>query len=98
MDDVKFVINYDYPNNSEDYIHRIGRTGRKGASGTAYTFFTPKNSYKAQDLLDVLVEANQTINPKLREMAEGGGRGGGGGYGGRGGGRDRRGGQHRQRH
>ena len=29
VDDVKFVINYDYPNNSEDYIHRIGRTGRK---------------------------------------------------------------------
>ena len=25
VDDVKFVINYDYPNNSEDYIHRIGR-------------------------------------------------------------------------
>ena len=24
VDDVKFVINYDYPNNSEDYIHRIG--------------------------------------------------------------------------
>ncbi len=29
VDDVRFVINFDYPNNSEDYIHRIGRTGRK---------------------------------------------------------------------
>merc|ERR1719219_2840894 len=37
VDDVKFVINYDYPNNSEDYIHRIGRTGRKGNTGTSYT-------------------------------------------------------------
>jgi superfamily II DNA/RNA helicase len=26
VDDIKFVINYDYPNNSEDYIHRIGKT------------------------------------------------------------------------
>ena len=26
VDDIKFVINYDYPNNSEDYIHRIGFT------------------------------------------------------------------------
>ena len=26
VDDVKFVINYDYPNNSEDYIHRIGKS------------------------------------------------------------------------
>lgn len=25
VDDVKYVINYDYPNNSEDYIHRIGK-------------------------------------------------------------------------
>lgn len=29
MSDIKFVINYDYPNNSEDYVHRIGRTGRR---------------------------------------------------------------------
>lgn len=29
VDDIKFVINYDYPNNSEDYVHRIGRTGRR---------------------------------------------------------------------
>ncbi|KAJ2760084.1 ATP-dependent RNA helicase dbp2, partial [Coemansia nantahalensis] len=35
--DVKFVINYDFPNNVEDYVHRIGRTGRAGASGTAIT-------------------------------------------------------------
>ena len=48
IDDIKFVINFDYPNNSEDYIHRIGRTGRKGNSGTSYTFFTSRNSNKAQ--------------------------------------------------
>lgn len=38
--DITHVLNYDYPNNSEDYIHRIGRTGRAGAKGTAITFFT----------------------------------------------------------
>ena len=48
VDDIKFVINYDYPSNSEDYIHRIGRTGRKGNTGTSYTLFTPRNSAKAQ--------------------------------------------------
>ena len=47
VDDIKFVINYDYPSNSEDYIHRIGRTGRKGNTGTSYTLFTPQNSHKA---------------------------------------------------
>lgn len=34
------MFNYDYPNNSEDYIHRIGRTARAGREGTAITLFT----------------------------------------------------------
>lgn len=37
---ITHVFNYDYPNNSEDYIHRIGRTGRAGQLGTAITLFT----------------------------------------------------------
>lgn len=81
VDDVKFVINFDYPNCSEDYVHRIGRTGRSSRTGTAYTFFTPNNSKQAQDLIGVLTEANQVINPKLYELASSsrgsGGRGGG---------------------
>lgn len=106
VSDIKFVINFDYPQSSEDYVHRIGRTGRAGASGTAYTFFTPNNSKQARDLVEVLKEAQQVINPKLQSMAEDfrgfagrqrsrwGGGGGGGGFGGRsgGGGGDRRGG------
>ncbi|XP_056309436.1 probable ATP-dependent RNA helicase DDX5 isoform X1 [Danio aesculapii] len=83
VEDVKFVINFDYPNNSEDYIHRIGRTARSQKTGTAYTFFTPNNMKQAHDLVSVLREANQAINPKLIQMAEDrggrsrGGRGGG---------------------
>merc|ERR1712226_1078417 len=86
VDDVKFVINYDYPSNSEDYIHRIGRTGRKGNTGTSYTLFTPRNSAKARDLVSVLTEAKQVVNPQLADLVGRGG-GGGGRYGG--GGRDR---------
>lgn len=70
VEDVKFVINYDYPNSSEDYIHRIGRTARSQKTGTAYTFFTPNNMKQASDLISVLREANQAINPKLLQMAE----------------------------
>lgn len=70
VEDVKFVINFDYPNNSEDYIHRIGRTARSQKTGTAYTFFTPNNMRQAGDLISVLREANQAINPKLLQMAE----------------------------
>jgi len=42
---ITHVFNYDYPNNSEDYIHRIGRTGRAGAKGTAITLFTTDSEY-----------------------------------------------------
>lgn len=71
MEDVKFVINFDYPNNSEDYVHRIGRTGRSHKTGTAYTFFTQSNAKQAADLVSVLTEANQTISPKLKDIADG---------------------------
>ena len=84
MRNITHVINYDYPNNSEDYIHRIGRTGRAGATGTAITLFTTDNSKQARDLVNVLQEAKQQIDPRLAEMARYGGGGGGGRYGGRG--------------
>lgn len=79
VDDVKYVINFDYPSSSEDYIHRIGRTGRSQCTGTSYAFFTPQNSRQAKDLINVLQEANQVVNPKLSELAAKNG----GGYGGR---------------
>lgn len=40
---IKHVINYDLPQNSEDYIHRIGRTARAGSSGAAICFITEKD-------------------------------------------------------
>ncbi|EIE25575.1 DEAD-domain-containing protein [Coccomyxa subellipsoidea C-169] len=91
------VVNYDFPNGVEDYIHRIGRTGRAGASGEAYTFFTPQDSKYARELSRVLREANQVVPPELESMQSfgrgysssryGAPGGGGGGFGGsRGGG------------
>jgi ATP-dependent RNA helicase RhlE len=38
VDDLEYVINYEMPNISETYVHRIGRTGRAGANGTAISF------------------------------------------------------------
>jgi ATP-dependent RNA helicase DeaD len=42
IEHVTHVINFDLPNNSEIYVHRIGRTGRVGRTGRAITFVTPK--------------------------------------------------------
>jgi superfamily II DNA/RNA helicase len=70
VDDIKYVINFDFPHCSEDYIHRIGRTGRRDRKGTAYTFFTSSNAKSARELIKILEEAHQEINPKLYELAE----------------------------
>jgi ATP-dependent RNA helicase RhlE len=39
---IELVINYDFPSQSEDYVHRIGRTGRAGAEGHAISFALPE--------------------------------------------------------
>ncbi|GAU76054.1 DEAD/DEAH box helicase [Fusibacter sp. 3D3] len=41
IDQIELVINYDVPNKSESYVHRIGRTGRIGNTGKAITFVSP---------------------------------------------------------
>jgi len=41
VSDISIVVNYDLPENSEDYVHRIGRTARAGATGKAISFVTP---------------------------------------------------------
>ncbi|XP_009134609.1 DEAD-box ATP-dependent RNA helicase 14 [Brassica rapa] len=99
--DIRAVINYDFPNGVEDYVHRIGRTGRAGATGQAFTFFGDQDSKHASDLIKILEGANQRVPPQIRDMAarggggmnkfsrwgpSSGGRGGSSGYGGRGGG------------
>jgi len=42
---ISLVINFDLPENSEDYVHRIGRTGRAGKSGKAISFVTSSQRY-----------------------------------------------------
>jgi len=69
VDDVGFVVNFDMPSQIEDYVHRIGRTGRAGNTGTAYTFFTADNGKLAAELIKILSEAKQDVNPKLHELA-----------------------------
>merc|ERR1719291_1157619 len=73
--DIKYVINYDFPTQIEDYVHRVGRTGRAGATGSAYTFFTAEKSRHAAELVNVLREAKQPVPEELEKLA--GGSGGG---------------------
>jgi len=48
--DIAHVVNYDLPNASEDFVHRIGRTGRAGARGVATTFVMPQERSDARKI------------------------------------------------
>lgn len=82
--EIAVVINYDFPNTMEDYVHRVGRTGRAGRRGLAVTLFTPRDSGKSSSLMEVLKETNQKIPPALESgmfpnsVGSGGFSGGGG--------------------
>jgi len=93
IDDIKLVVNYDFPPQMEDYIHRIGRTGRAGNKGTAVSFFTPQDAKRATELMKILQDADQVIPQELERLSRyangshggrtlGGGRRRGGGGGG----------------
>ncbi|CAG8522989.1 7142_t:CDS:2 [Cetraspora pellucida] len=65
--DISYVVNYDFPQNREFYIHRTGRTGRAGASGKALTFV---NSLREKSqLLTIARQKNFKVerfsNPRL---------------------------------
>ena len=60
---IEHVINYDIPQNPEDYIHRIGRTARAGAKGTALTFITPTDK-KNWILIEKLINPNSSGDNK----------------------------------
>jgi ATP-dependent RNA helicase RhlE len=47
---ISLVINFDLPDNSEDYVHRIGRTGRAGHIGAAVTMATPEQGKDVRDI------------------------------------------------
>ncbi len=50
IDHIDLVINFDVPNDGEDYVHRIGRTARAEMDGTAYTFVSPKEQNKMGEI------------------------------------------------
>lgn len=63
--DVSHVINYDLPQDAEDYVHRIGRTGRAGASGTAISFACEDSAIHLPEIEEYIGHKieNASINP-----------------------------------
>ncbi|KAI3387415.1 hypothetical protein SNEBB_000947, partial [Seison nebaliae] len=67
---ITVVINYDFPKDMSEYVHRVGRTGRAGRKGTAISFFTKYNWSKATELIRMMEEHDQLIPDFLRSMSQ----------------------------
>ncbi|KAH9737665.1 DEAD-box ATP-dependent RNA helicase 37 [Citrus sinensis] len=74
---VAHVVNFDLPNDIDDYVHRIGRTGRAGKSGLATAFFNENNMSLARPLTELMQEANQEVPAWLNRYASRANYGGG---------------------
>ncbi|XP_037789883.1 ATP-dependent RNA helicase abstrakt-like [Penaeus monodon] len=69
---IQHVINYDMPDDIENYVHRIGRTGRSGQHGVATTFINKANDESVLlDLKHLLIEAKQKVPPFLLMLGGG---------------------------
>lgn len=69
VDDVDAVINFDIPNDVENYVHRIGRTGRAGKAGNAFTFVSAREHYKLRDIIRYTkARIVQSQLPTLRDV------------------------------
>ncbi|XP_045474752.1 ATP-dependent RNA helicase abstrakt [Harmonia axyridis] len=67
--DIQHVINYDMPDDVENYVHRIGRTGRSGNKGLATTFVNKSNEESVLlDLKHLLIESKQKVPAFLFEI------------------------------
>src|SRR5262249_6636623 len=74
---ISHIINYDVPEDPENYVHRIGRTGRMGADGVAIAFVTPEQGKQLtaielfiNKMLDQdHIEGFEARKPRVKEIA-----------------------------
>lgn len=70
IDDLEMVINYDVPHDTEDYVHRIGRTARANRDGEAITFVSEDDIYYFQQI-EKFLEKTIDKTPLPKELGEG---------------------------
>jgi len=67
---VNLVINFDLPENIDDYVHRIGRTSRLGNRGVAVSFFNDNNFMIGKDLIKTLKDCKQQVPSFLYDKVQ----------------------------
>ena len=70
IDDISHVINYNLPEDPEDYVHRIGRTGRAGSEGISITLACETDAFMLPNIEALLGEPLPCENPPEELMAD----------------------------
>ncbi|KAI8929442.1 P-loop containing nucleoside triphosphate hydrolase protein [Entophlyctis helioformis] len=65
---VNLVINYDFPQTIQSYVHRIGRTGRAGRQGEAITYFTKEDAPYLKSIVNVMKESGCDVPDWMLEL------------------------------
>ena len=65
VEGISHVINYDLPEDAEDYVHRIGRTGRAGATGIAISFVSEDDAFDLPAIAELLGHDIKTTPPEV---------------------------------
>ena len=65
VEGISHVVNYDLPEDAEDYVHRIGRTGRAGAQGESISFVSEDDAFNLPDIETLLGESIRCTQPDL---------------------------------
>ena len=63
VEGISHVVNYNLPEDPEDYVHRIGRTGRAGASGVSISFASEDDAFLLPDIEALLGHSLACISP-----------------------------------
>ncbi|CAO4366095.1 unnamed protein product [Caenorhabditis nigoni] len=67
--DITHVLNYDFPMDIEEYVHRVGRTGRAGRKGESMSFMWWNDRSNFDGLISILEKSGQEVPDKLRQEA-----------------------------
>ena len=69
VDGVSHVVNYNLPEDPDDYVHRIGRTGRAGATGISVSFASEDDAFLLPDIEALLGERLECVYPPEELLA-----------------------------
>lgn len=68
ISDISTVVNYNFPNSIETYVHRIGRTGRVNKKGNSFSFFTSKEKVPIKQIVELIEQSGQQVPNQFYEM------------------------------